>query len=515
MKRNCNYIITLYLVIMGVILWILYSMVTHFGDDIGYKFIINNFSDKLNGWEPGIYVYILLRKWLLINGRFSDALVIGGLHWLPDWLLALITSICWVVTAVLILKLIKANNDHFFLKSFCLAFLWLGLPMWDRALLTAVAINYVWATCFGLIVAYWVINSYKGIPLFLKTAIIIFSFFAGMMHEGMSLPLLMGFITYELIQEENLKEIVKKPWKWFKNSGSAFRRVIIASFALGVLVVIASPALWRRFFNSIDTTPDAPIWVLFIKSDFLIIPLVIISGILMLYNRRIFNELIKSEWIIFAIGALVSAAISSVSGIVGRSGWFSQVYSLIALGIIFTKIKLLPNKIRIVGSGMGILLMLAVITCYISAISWQYYRWKEYNSIIKEYLASDDGIVYHDYVDDYEIPWYTLNMTIGIPDPDDSFEKWNIEEYLGNGKPLIILPQKLKNWHADESFPNLEKGFLTNYDISNFRVKGYAENEINIYKEGDNLYTVTPFVKDNAEFFYVRPLDLDPGDILK
>ena len=423
MKIKSDIILYVFIFIMTILLGVIYSLGPRLGDDIGYTNSLAPFADKFNGNEFLTYVYFIARKWFVINGRMADNLLIGLLAWVPDWIIGVFTALAWCVTAIIVIKLISRESDYFFIKTLCLCFLWVGLPMWDSSLLKAVALNYVWSTACGLIVAYIVINinSIK-IQGYSRYLFFLFSFLSGMMHEAMSLPLLIGFCAYLLINNGGkIKETIRN---FRRNIKHDLQYATVFCFGIGTFVVIFSPALFRRFSNSLDTIPDDPVWLLFLKSDFLVIPLLLLSILVLCLDKYKFIRLVRSGWIIFAIAAVISACISSVSGIVGRSGWFSQVYSLIALGLLLKKFEI--KRTNLFTRLFSYLLLGFVIFCYSEILFWQDKRRKEYDLIMKEYLASADGTVYQDYTDDYELPWYTLGMTSGVPDPDDTYLISNI-----------------------------------------------------------------------------------------
>ena len=494
-----------------------YYYAPHISDDTTYGGAVPLFNDKTGGYEFPAWIYFCIRQWVFTNGRMADFLITAILHWFPQWLIALINGFLWSFLLYLTLKISGCLSRHFVLALSIIAIYCLALPWWHRFMLTAVVFNYICASVFGILTVYLYIKKRHGLSesKLSSAAIFIFALITGMMHEAMSFPLYAGIVFYTLTSTSSYPGILKFEKKPITKS----QRTILWGMGIGVFFVLFSPGIWRRFFRAVDSTPTEPFITVFIENNFLFIILAILCGCLWFSKRSILKNALTGKTGIFIIAALVSVLFSSVSKAPGRSGFFVQLFSLVAIADICRHFKPRPSKIFVLF--WGAIVFISVFTCYATFLKWQIKRGKEYMHIISSYKKSTDGTVYADYTYDYEVPALARGMTLGVPDADDIYDVAMLQQYIGkNKKRYVVVPAVLSNWDGQLHSKPMPagKGYVTDTDPSDWWVErsfwGVAEYRVGIIKRGENYWTVTDFQKNGKTFFYVTPMDLDFGDTL-
>lgn len=209
---------------------------------------------------------------------------------------------------------------------------------------------------------------------------------------------------------------------------------------------------------------------------------------------------------IFAVASLVSMAMSGVSGIVGRSGWFAEIYALIVITY-FAKEYLKIPKIVYTLPALTVLVHVSMV------VYGQRSAGIEYAEFDRKYLNSKSGIVFIDYTRDDERSAFLLNKVRGVPDPDDTYLlKTYAEHYSETSPKPIVLPVDAKKY--------LQSGL----------------NETVVLKSGDILSTVCPklseirddglmlcekdgvqmvvqeFRYNGKQYYHISKRILDPGD---
>lgn len=511
-KGNINFNQRNWLLLFFIIMWILFAGIhffaPHVGDDLSYANSITVFSNKFKGNEIIAWFYYCVRHWVFSNGRLANYLASGLLYWFPQWFIAILNGFFWSYLGFIILKITKCLNSNIILTFIILGFIWLLLPWWDNGLLTDVALNYSYSSSLGLTVVYLFIKKHFQVNSLLRILLFLFSFIAGMMHEAMSLPLLLGFCVYSFLKN---KRQVSISWKTL----TSVQKNIFIGFGLGVLEVVLSPGIWMRLIRSSGRLPDAPFPILFLISDFLVIILFLVTTIILIVNKDLIKKLFNGPFCIFFVASIISAFFSGVSGIIGRSGWFAQIYSLICIIFILRNLSInFPKKLIFI---VGPFFLFIILFCYISVFVWQIKRWREFNNVITQYEMSEDGTVYADYTDDNEIPLYTLGITNGVPDPDDFYSIETIEKYKGNGKKYLVLPKAIEFWDGklEETYLNVGKGYVTNFDPSERKIfYDNGDRQVGIYNVSGKIFIVTEFFKNGNLYYFSQPLDLDWGDKL-
>ena len=452
-----------------------------FGDDLAY---LGVFSGP-NAHCDGFFDWLLngARHWLNVNGRLANILF-TVLLLLPKWLLA---CICGCFTAMMYSETIKQSglSKNFTSAAILAGVMLFALPWWDYMMLFDCQFNYVFS-CGMCLWAFRMIYTKPKSKLHL--AVLSFACLAcGMMHEAASFPLCIAVSLSIFL------------------SGEKPNKVLFASFATGSLLVTFSPGIIIRALESGSKTPDDTLLMLLLKSDSA--ALLVALGIIIVVIRGKFRSFAASKTGVLAIASVISMAIGSASGIIGRTGWFAQTYAFI---VIFTFISPTISRTPKIITAALLATMLFHAT---AVVAWQWKLSGEYDTFEKAYAASSDGIVYGDFTKDNAAPLITLNKTRGVPDADDTYLLICLARHLGKKDfPPIVLPSEVKT-AVTENFSGTVT--LSNGDIiTSTKPKDAKPLETGFFIThcSGTECVVQPFTLHGKKYYHISPRILDPGD---
>ena len=501
-----SWVIGILLLFIAVCYVIFQLFMPYSGDDLMHTVSMAKYFETHPVWR---YPFFFAGHWLDTNGRLADKINPVLFLTLPHWINALIAALSVPSMMWIVLKHCQFKSNHTTTSVVALSLLVFVMPWWDSMQAYVCIYNYVIATLLPLSFLYLLQRFNNGAPSrwIVRCGCYLLALIAGMMHEAIGVPLACGLIAYQ---------IMTNVWK---NLNSIQRHMVIL-FMCGVAWGFFAPSLWKRL--GLGITPDDPLLTLLLKSDSLalLLLIMIVVGLCFTKSRQAIINAAHTPWVIYAIAAIASMCFSAMSGIVGRSGWFAQIFAIIA---IFRWITAHQYKInRIAGGVISITLIATIVFHYVETTRWQIKLGKEVETVAQLYSKSTDGQVYFDATRDNQLPWWTLNKTRGIPDADDLYLLAAFSQYYGNGEvPFKLLPSEIQNLN----FENLEKdgiAQLSNGDkISTNPIKESktftSEREgisINIYNDANGKeYVVTPFVI-NDTLYHITPRITDPGDRL-
>ena len=448
----------------------------YFGAYSGYKSVCHN------AWE---WLKLGFGHWLGTNGRFAN-IGLTPLLLLPKWLLA---GLCGMAAYMMYSKTVFFIDEKKSLPVtvIVVTILVTALPWWDSMMVFDCEFNYVFSSAMCLTAVNLLFKTPGNRLRYILSAA--FCFVAGMMHEAASMPLLCGVAVYIYF------------------GGKRPDNRLLWSFAAGTFIVTFSPGIWLRASHLSE--PDDILPLLLLKSDAL--SLLLAGGIfysLLREKMRVEVKKYSSSIIcIFAVASLVSMAMSGVSGIVGRSGWFAEIYALIVITYFAKEYLLKIPKVVYTLPALTVLVHVSMV------VYGQRSAGIEYAEFDRKYLNSKSGIVFIDYTRDDERSAFLLNKVRGVPDPDDTYLlKTYAEHYSETSPKPIVLPSDAKKY--------LEAGL----------------NETVVLKSGDILSTVCPklsevrddglmlcekdgvqmvvqeFCYDGKQYYHISKRILDPGD---
>lgn len=440
------------------------------GDDLAYAATFKGTDPYYDG-NLMYYPRWVLRHWYLVNGRLGNYAA-PFVTILPAFLrAALVGAGIWA----LFYMAVKASRlPSGWGPCGLLAAMAFGLPWWDAFTLIDVHANYTWSAVLVLIF-YVLFTGRRHVNVWLGGAV---SVLAGCCHEAAGLPVLCAVILLFIIN---------------RRSPDRYHCLLLICFGAGVAAEVLSPGLLGRAASN-RQPDDTPFWLL-LKSDIIALVLWCAIAIAAVFRagRRYLAAFFREPVSILAWAALASSVISASTGIVGRSGFFAEVFALI---VIFNRASLIFHKKAPV---LSLVLTALVFVQLGTVVAWQWRYGGEQREAYAGYLDSTDGVVYmHITPDDAQPAWITLNIPHGVPDSDDLYNNYAMTLFHPEGIwPYIIDPDDAELRARDSITEPMHR-------IDN------PWHEIYYIRREGALFTVEPF----GDCFLVRRLVLDPGDRL-
>lgn len=492
MLRKCNSLPTTLLILaIGVAYTLLGFCIIPLGDDV-------NFNIDYSQYGEGFYGFIEFCRWHMDsnNARISDFLTPIPIHYFAKWGRALYLGFIhvWMVGVMIPLALGKRSKNQFL--SILLIFFIIFTLRWDGIWMEFVASNvYIFSTALSLS-AIWLITHIRDFKylnlLWIATPIFLIG---GGMHEACGLPLSVGLISWMIIDNN---------WQKIGIKGVIFALLFFA----GAVFTLFSDAHWNRSVTILQR--ESPIEMLLFSAGWVVMLISIIIALIIRKDWQILRSLLRSRWTIFAISSVASLPFMFVAGFGGRPGWFAQIFALIAIFQILRRLnlKLPQTSRRIVAGGLAILIILHLS----SLVIWQHRLNHEIRDVIYLLKASTDGVVYYDFTEDSELPFYLLRKVHGVPDADDSYYLSTISWLHGGEKKIVVLPTKAETL-------NLTFGAKFNRKfISPTRLQGGYDGSIlasfprNMVKRNGIEYIETPFPYHGRTLYLYSPVDMDRGE---
>ena len=457
------------------------------GDDWAYKMTFEGPAAKFDSWLS--YPRWCGSHWLTTNGRIGNYLA-PPLMALPSFLRALLCAgAIWLMYWASI-KVSGARKG--FLPVLLATAFAFGLPWWDSMFIFDCQLNYIWTSALVMSACIVILNDSAKRPVSIISAFLLCGA-AGISHEAASAPLAASIIIWCLMTR-------KKP--------SKSQLILFVAFAIGTALVTLAPGIILR--SSEQHTPDDPLPWLLLKSDPIVMLLWLTIAVLSLFGngRRTVGQFIHSIPGLFAIAALLSMCISAYSGIVGRTGWFAEIYAFVAI------IGWLHRYGSPRWTSGSLILSTLIVAQTIGCAVLQYRLHKESVEFESKYLESEDGLVFMDCTRDNEIPWWTLGRLRGIPDADDGFILFAYARYHGRlGQWPVVIPTEARKYlplRAGSEY------ILTNGDI--LTAKPQNTRTAASYSFFDKPLLITEIdgrtmtVQQVPGGWYLSPLITDPGD---
>lgn len=496
MSKNgaCKY---LYWTIVGIIILtyiFTYLYIPPTGDDLGF---ISSFNEQNDTWLA--FPRFMYRHWIWGNARMADMLNPIAFYFLPLWASAILNGIVTGSMFVLtcrIAVLINKSDIRYFLYIIVSALI-LFTFRWDALWMEwCTSFNYVWASSFALGALIIILSKRTDSGAWHWWISIPFCFVAAAMHEASGLPLAIGLVIYSITSG-------------FFRERNIVGRLNITAFVLGGIFTLTSPASYMRVGSMLQ--PESPVGMI-IFSDFYTVILLIIALYLWVFNRHMLDRLFQSQWIIFFAAALVSTGFMLLSKYGGRTGWFAQLYAIIAIFQILSKIKI--NYNRIFRNTISIVLTVISVFHCVALMIWQKRLGTETQNVITKYIESPTGIVFCDYTTDTETPWYLLRKTHGVPDSDDTYYRYRMSRHYGSGKQIVILPEEIQSILANMPDTMVRVG---NTLISTTPLPTYEDKIVEIFPrrmakiEGVE-YVENRFERESKFLYFYSPVDRDRGE---
>lgn len=466
------------------------------GDDL---YFANRMSDLRATWK-GIPVVFNLH-FTEVNSRFGDMLTILLLHYASAPVLAIFTGISTALFFLCSMIAATRRDEPPLIKMLFLALLAFAMR-WDTIWMEFCTLsNCVWSTGFAIAVVILLTTHRikKDSPwLWLSMP---FCLLAGWMHEATGLSLLAGIICYLLLSD------------FLKNASPARKWMLVALIA-GCAVHLFSPTL----YNKIGTTVERePIWQLILLSGVFPVLAAITAIFTAIKRPEIFGTLLRSRWTIFFAASLAGELILCFSGYGGRPGWAVQTFGCIALFINISAVKPKISNRWGVPAAWGVALI--IVMHYVEVVRWQHRLAAETRTAISMLKNSDNGVIFLDYTQDQDTPWWLLRKTHGVPDDDDIWYRTRMSQNYAGGNGVAILPMAARSIDFSKLHGNRRIGsfIITDEPLPgrivlhrNISIDSLLPIQMEVEIDGVK-YVEIPFVMQNRHLYYYAPIDYDNG----
>lgn len=485
MKIKQSHIISCLVIVLALCNFFIFLFTPLSGDDYAYK--SNFFGPCLYSDSLLDYPRWVVRHWVYNNGRIFNLILplLLGIN------KVVISSLGAFFIFLFYKQAFKACRlcDSLLYSVILIAVFSLILPWWDSMTVFACQVNYIWV---GAVII-WAYNRLTTDRKQCDILTLILMFVAAAAHEAASLPLLVGFVAYYSMR---------------RTLPPTNLRPLFIAFALGTAFVALCPGIILRANTS--AVPDDPIIPLALKTIPAVIVMLLIVAWMSLTSttRKVVSAAFKTETVVLFVAAIVSAVIALASGIVGRSGWFAEIYAVL---FIFSII----NKYRYENRALSYIIYILLLIQTVQVIQWQYKLGREAERVESLYKMSDNNVIYFDATADTDVPWWVLGRFKGVADADDVYLLSTLAKYYHPGSPIpVILPAEIKDMKIDGDTTLLASGSFITKDAPK-DVQTYMPREkigIMLYNRDGEQWVVQEFEKDGQTLFYHTRRILDPGD---
>lgn len=479
-------------ILIGVVYLVMPVFISRWGDDVYYSHTLQDY--------PDYWVYVV-KHYTTHNGRLADLMSPFFLDTgVNRPLLFLLNASVFALMFYMLMRCSRLGADKPLGRLIVLA---AGsfLPCWDFMWHEWITfINYVWPAALILAMLYLALQGDRRSGGWWRWALIPLCVAAGAMQEGLSALLLAGFPAM-FILAPSMRRL------------SGARIGMIAGIFAGILILFLSPSYYilpphRRIF---------PISELIMTSGWLMILLVAVTLFIAVTRRDLFRQLIDSSWTLYAVGSVASIAILIISGYPGRPVWFGELFAILALGQIISCCHVsIPRAWR---SALCLLLFAAIAFHYCALLYWQYRMGSESRALISELEATKPrDVIYTDFLNDRDIPWYVLGKTHGVPDYDDWHYLSSLDFGYNDNHHLTILPTAVrgiapctltKPVRVGEHFVSPRPfskpvTFIDQYNhpytLKRIGDRYYMQTEFSLPGDSTPLYLFSPFEFDPAQW---------------
>lgn len=464
------------------------------GDDLNHGIRTH---EKFPDWYQ--WPLVIPYQWLTGNGRFGDMIGNVLLAEAPMWLLASLSAVLEGLFYFMAIRISFPKAKQVLPRLVVLAVVMFLFPWWDSFFLFVCRINYIWSAALTLLVLWFsLFRSDKPLKSRWRWMLPFIALFAGWGHEACGMPVVVGLIVY-FWNVRNFRSLPR------------ISRASIITFSIGAFFSITSPCSYTRLGNV--SSPDDTIPVLIIKSSFLVLVLILVVITALFYKRgrKEIHSLCNTPWLVLSVASICSMMFVAVGGVVGRSGLFSQIYALIAIGI-FVRHSVGDSRLsirRFPFRLISVLLFLVMAAHESGVCAYQILGNKQLKQCRDLYQQSVDGVIYASPMQRNEFPWWTLRKNKACIDNDDY---WLIDVYdLRLGAPdkhYRLLPEALRNFDYKNSRVDYK-------DISGWVVNRRPDDvdSDNIIIHDGKQFTVVEFCSTSGDaLFYISPRIIDPGD---
>lgn len=425
----------------------MYGLVCHFTpyqfDDLSYLIPYKDIKEGVSDtFDPQIYFNFFSQHYTTANGRFGDKLL-PLILLLPKWVTSLLAAASIFIFLYYGNKIISGGKSH---SPFSYLFILLMIvcpPWYDNIFVISYNVNYLYSAALTLTAIYYILYPEEGGGYYKKGVILIIALLAGSFHEGFSITLLPGILLYLILMRKSI---------------SRFSIFVTVALSLGALFIITAPGLWYRLGRS-PIIQLQPIHYIAICNAYLAL-IIFLPFILRKKVRNMFSRKDTATLFLFFIASTINIVIMYRAYMGPRTFWFGEIYSIIALCLIFNRRNFKTQKF-FSSTAFACIAMIAFIGHGICCVQTQIKLFKQNRDICRLYKESDDGHIFYDVTTIEDVPLATLMHVSGkefyLPE-----NWWALYQYYNKSKRLQIIPTTLQNARI-ENHPSL----CTDHDIRN------------------------------------------------
>jgi len=343
-------------------------------------FMVENWYNPMNG---------------ILNGRLADLSSPFTLVLMHPVVLSSFIAIMLGVMLYFGAKLADSTRNSVPIRFFAAICLLELLPWFDNMNVRIFGINYIVSSAMALAALWLFLNTDKIRKRWQTALTLMLSVLAGMMHEGLSVTMIVGMGCYLLLYPglDN-----RKQW------------AIAVAFCVGSIFTVFSPAIWIRIHHMDITTNLLPMIMLAAGLS------VTLLDIIILYMRGNKITRMQVKTMALYIGCSFSGcAVMYFTTQTYRSIWFGMTFIIIgSLWLISTicKKKALTHP-RSTLQTVTFIAATYVLVQFAMTPVWAYRLKTQYDEILAKYLSSDDGVVQlNKIINRTDIPfWANLHIT--------------------------------------------------------------------------------------------------------
>ncbi|HAP29543.1 MAG TPA: hypothetical protein DCR26_05420 [Porphyromonadaceae bacterium] len=398
-------------------------------DDLAFAHFLDGFISRGSGPLEGWMDYA---AWYRAdsNGRLANYLAPVVTGCMAPWLFAALTALAaaWILYAVARLGL---GGEWTLSGGIALLWLWpLALVLWpwrDYLSYPDYALNYVWSTAFGIAFMWLWLSTGRRISVRLTAAGCLCGLLAGMMHEGIGLPMLAGCGAVALVRRFRL------PWQVW---------LMVLFLAAGTAESALAPGIIARAGREHSAfSPMLNGWIM-LKHSTLLIVLAGVCGVMCVRRewRAMLAEIFRDPVFVMAVGNALGGALICFlfDYATPRYGWVTQVYSTVALGVIAARCGWFKGRRGMFAGGVAFLAGCILAT---GVIVWQKKFYDEETRLRAAMEASPYGTVFSSILTKKNIPLWLLRIpTGGMWQSTFQHRCYNMRYSRPDGRPWAVVP---------------------------------------------------------------------------
>ena len=372
------------------------------------------------------------------------------------------------------------------------------MPWWDGMYLRVCQFNYSWGATFCLLfIAVFFSNDKKANSKSRLVFLALLGVFAGATHEQTGVAMCATFILWCITG------------KRYRNL-PAHRRAMLAGLFFGTFLTIAAPSIWHRAATgNVHQYPG--LLVLTTVPLYLLLLAIIGSKMCFRRGRQFIYSLAATEWTVYIIAGAAAGIIAILSGIPGRTGFFTEACAIVALARMALachgSIRQVP-AIALTTAGIALIALHFAVS-----VQWQSKMYREFEDVKTLYIAAPDGIVFYDFTNRYDAPAIALNRVKGVADADDV---WFLEvlrrAYRPEDNIPVVLPTSMRGF-ADNLVDSVSDGANTVYASRPLHVVLTSDSlPLQYYPGPAPRYITETTLADGRPVWIATPRVRDPGD---